>query len=363
MDSATDVVRTRAASGDADAKFALAGLLDGEGRHDAAAEELRQASKIGHLGATASLGERLLTGREAPFEPVEGARLITAAADRGHADAMAVLATLTGAGAWTGQSWPGALELLQKSAELGSRAARAQLALLVSDQARDSNVAIDESDPATWRRLRESVVLEAWVKPPEPRQVSQAPRIWTAEKFTTPEICAWLVGRAQGKFKPSMMFDGQRSTFLATRTCSDFAFTIVEGGVLLVLLRIRAGLLTGLSTVQMEPPQIFHYSIGQEIKPHYDSVYDGEHSYGQTGGYQGDRLATFLLYLNDTYEGGELEFPKVGFRHRGKTGDGIFFTSQREGKRDNLSLHGALPVTAGEKFILSQWIHDRPFQA
>jgi predicted 2-oxoglutarate/Fe(II)-dependent dioxygenase YbiX len=35
----------------------------------------------------------------------------------------------------------------------------------------------------------------------------------------------------------------------------------------------------------------------------------------------------------------------------------------REGKRDAKSLHAAKPVTRGEKFILSQWIHDRPFKA
>ena len=78
-----------------------------------------------------------------------------------------------------------------------------------------------------------------------------------------------------------MMFDGQKSVFLATRTCSDFSFSVVEGGVVMLLLRVRLSLLTGLKIEQMEPPQIFHYSVGQEIKPHYDSLYDGEHPYGR----------------------------------------------------------------------------------
>jgi predicted 2-oxoglutarate/Fe(II)-dependent dioxygenase YbiX len=159
------------------------------------------------------------------------------------------------------------------------------------------------------------------------------------------------------------MFDGQRVRFFATRTCRDFAFTIVDGGVLLVLLRIRIGLATSLPVPHMEPPQVFHYAVGQEIKAHYDSIYDGEHGYGRKGTYRGDRLATLLLYLNDDYEGGDLEFVHTGFRHRGKTGDAVFFASLRDGKRDRLSLHAAGPVTAGEKYIFSQWIHDRPFTA
>ena len=67
------------------------------------------------------------------------------------------------------------------------------------------------------------------------------------------------------------------------------------------------------------------------------------------------------MWLNNDYEGGELEFLRVEYRHRGKMGDGIFFASQFEGKPDKMSAHAALPVTKGEKYILSQWIHDRPF--
>jgi prolyl 4-hydroxylase len=133
--------------------------------------------------------------------------------------------------------------------------------------------------------------------------------------------------------------------------------------MVLLLLRIRISLITTLKTEQMEPPQIFHYALGQEIKAHYDSLYDDAHPYGRDGTYQGDRLATFLMYLNDDYEGGDLDFVKVGFSYKGKTGDGIFFASMRAGKPDRQSLHGARPVTKGEKYILSQWIHDRPFKA
>jgi prolyl 4-hydroxylase len=71
-----------------------------------------------------------------------------------------------------------------------------------------------------------------------------------------------------------------------------------------------------------------------------------------------------LLYLNDDYDGGELEFPHVKIRHRGKTGDAVYF-AHVDGNNvpDRMSLHAALPITRNEKFILSQWIHDRPFVA
>lgn len=326
-------------------------------------EELRHVAEPRDIQSMTALGTALLVGRDAPFEPDKGATLIASAVERGDAQAMSVMATLKGAGAWTSQSWPEALALLQRAAEGGAADARAQLIMLAGDQVLADHARCHKDVPELWRRLRESVDLERWIVPTPPTQVCDWPKIWTVRNFATPELCAWLVSRGKDKLRPSQMFTGQKSIFLATRTCSDFAFTLVEGGVVLLLLRIRISVATTLKTEQMEPPQIFHYALGEEIKPHYDSLYDGEHPYGRDGTYQGDRLATFLMYLNDDYEGGELDFVKVGFTYKGETGDGIFFASMREGKPDPKSLHGAHPVTKGEKYILSQWIHDRPFKA
>ncbi len=326
-------------------------------------EELRRAAEAGDIPSMTALGTLLLIGRDAPFEPEEGAKLIASAVERGDAQAMSVMATLKGAGAWTSHSWPEALALLQRAAEGGAADARAQLVILAGDQSLADQARRGADVADMWRRLRESIDLEKWVVPAEPKQVCDWPKIWTAENFTTPELCAWLVSRGKDNLRPSMMFDGQKTVFLAIRNCSDFPFTLVDGGVVLLLLRIRISLLTGLTVEQMEPPQIFHYALGQEIKAHYDSLYDREHPYGRDGTYQGDRLATFLMYLNDDYEGGDLDFVKVGFSYKGKTGDGLFFASMREGKPDPQSLHGARPITQGEKYIFSQWIHDRPFKA
>ena len=309
---------------------------------------------------------RLLVGRDAPFAPEEAVALLEAEAAREDADALCVLAGLRGGGAWTRHSWPEALDLLLRAAELGSTDARTQLCLLAGDRLLAANVRLGEVHAANrWRRLKDSISLEGWVTPKPPVPVCESPRVWTAESFASPELCEWLVARAAGRFKPALMRDATTgvSHALDTRTCSDFVFDIVEGGVVMLLLRIKISNLTSIPVPHMEPPQIFHYAIGEEIKPHHDFLFDGKRGYGPQGSYQGDRLATFLMYLNDGYEGGELEFPKAGFRYKGRPGDGIFFASQRDGKPDPMSLHGATPVTRGEKFILSQWIHDRPFAA
>lgn len=316
-------------------------------------DQLRAEAKRGSAPAATAAGLRLLVGRDAPFQPKEALDLLFWAAEREDANALCQVATIRATGAFSPASWPDALDLLQHASERGSVQAQGQLRILAHDEA--------SSD---WAALRKRVDIKAWKTPPERRSICEAPRIRAVDKFVPTVVCDWLIARGEGKYERSMMFDGQKSNFLASRTCSDFKFDIVAADCVLQVVRERVAAITGMPTVAFEPPQIFHYALGQEIKPHYDALRLGDQGYGQSGDYKGDRIATFLLYLNDDYDGGELEFPKVGLRHRGKAGDGVFFAHvDEQGVPDRKSLHAALPVTRNEKFILSQWIHDRPFAA
>jgi len=313
----------------------------------------RDAAK-GSGGAMLRLGRRLLVGDGLAANPQEGIALVEEAAGRGEAEAFNLLATLTAAGAWTAQSWPRALDLLAHAAELGSSDAREQLAILAP-----------AGSGGDWRALRDSVDLESFVVPPQPRQISEQPRVWCADGFATPAQCDRLIARARGKLKPAKMYNRARGTvqFEAMRTNSEFLFDITQSGVVLVLIRIKIGLLVSLPPPHMEPPQILHYAPGQELRAHFDFLRSDRRSYGRDGHYGGDRLVTFLLYLNDGYEGGETEFLKADLRYKGRKGDALFFANLKDGKPDPMSLHRGSPIVNGEKWLFSQWVHDRPFTA
>ncbi len=330
--------------------------LDAQGHHEEAVETLRRQARLGQIAAMTELGLRLLVGRDAPQQPQDAIALLLQASACGNADAAAQMATLAAAGAWMPQDWPAALDYLQQAAERGSVRARGQLVVLAGDRELAGQAASgSHQDAQCWRRLRQSIDIGVWRLPPPRRPLCEAPRIRFAEAFTTPEVCDWLVDRARGKLKPALMFDGNRPAFSASRNNSDFCFDIVEADLVLTLVRERVSALVKLPLFAMEPPQIFHYSVGQEIKPHYDHV-------RAEGRYEAERIATLLLYLNDDYEGGELDFPKVGLRTRGRKGDALYFANvDPSGAPDRQSLHAALPVTHGEKWIFSQWIQDRTF--
>jgi predicted 2-oxoglutarate/Fe(II)-dependent dioxygenase YbiX len=91
-----------------------------------------------------------------------------------------------------------------------------------------------------------------------------------------------------------------------------------------------------------EPYNLLKYKNGQEYKTHYDS--------GTSMG----RALSAICYLNDDYEGGEIEFPEFKVKIKPEAGMLILFPSNFAYK------HTAYPVTKGTKYALVTWIHDRP---
>jgi len=300
----------------------------------------------------AALGGRLLIGRDAPVDPVRGLGLLRRALTDGDGEAAALMAVLHGAGAWVPQSWDTALDLLEAGARLGSTRARGQLRLLAGDRGGDND----------WASLRRRIDLAPWLATPNRRVLWETPRVRMSEGFAPLDVGEWIIAQVRGRMRQALMYHGdiKQEVFDPHRSCSDFEYDLLGSDLILVLLRTRIAAVTGLPVAAMEPPRVFHYALGQDIKPHYDRLNDGVADYAHSG-YKGDRIATFLLYLNDDFDGGELEFPLVGQQFRGKAGDALYFAHvDQAAKLERLSLHAGLPILRGEKYVLSQWIHDRP---
>src|SRR5689334_18536072 len=110
----------------------------------------------------------------------------------------------------------------------------------------------------------------------------------------------------------------------------------------------------------MELTKVLHYQPGQQFDPHYDFIDPEVPGYAGELAARGQRLATFLLYLNDDYEGGETAFPQLGLKHKGRRGAALLFANvDRNNAPDRRTLHAGLPPASGEKWLLSQWLRDR----
>ena len=93
-----------------------------------------------------------------------------------------------------------------------------------------------------------------------------------------------------------------------------------------------------------EPYQALKYRPGEFYKAHYD------------GGTESGRSISAVIYLNDDYEGGEIEFPNFKIKLKPEKGMLILFPSNYAYR------HIAHPVLSGTKYSLVTWIHDRPFK-
>jgi hypothetical protein len=324
-------------------------------------DTLARAAEAGDAAAMSALGRRMLIGEGAPLDHAAALAWLKAAAAKNEPEALLVMATLAGAGALVPQDWGQALAFLARAADGGAENARAQLRLLAHAPEGEAEREFDD-----WARLAGQVDIPAWITPPARRILSDTPRVRLAEGFASHAVCDWLIARARGRLREAMMYDPsiKAAAIDPHRTCSDYQFDILNTDLVLILLRARIAAVTGLPTVAMEPPRIFHYAVGQDIKPHYDRCGDQVGGYGRDGGYLGDRIVTVLVYLNDGYRGGELNFPKARFQCKGAKGDAVYFAHiDPAGRPDPLSLHAGLKIESGEKWVLSQWIHDRPFTA
>ena len=90
-----------------------------------------------------------------------------------------------------------------------------------------------------------------------------------------------------------------------------------------------------------EPYDLLRYQQGEEYKPHYD------------GGTGMGRAISALVYLNDDYEGGEIEFLNFGVTIKPQPGMMILFPSNYAYR------HKAHPVVSGTKYALVTWLRDR----
>lgn len=342
-------------------ELALAEQCDAAGAHDDAINALARATRLGDVEATTRLGKRLIVGNNSPFLPSEGASFLVDAMNRGGAEAPARLAVLAAAGVYVLPSLDRALELTVLAARRGWRPSQSQLLALTPDPALAAGA---EREPAAnyWQRVGDSIDLAQWSSSPAGETLHESPLIRSFPSFVSDRVCAWLMDFSRGRLARALVYDAVGGQNLATRnrtnSWAQFDLMNTEWIHLLVQLRMQAA--CGLPLCNMEATAVLHYAVGEESTNHFDFVNPAIPNYEQEIQRNGQRVLTFLVYLNDDYEGGRTDFVELGIAHKGRRGEGLFFVNALENNRpDPRTLHAGRPPTKGEKWIVSQFIRNR----
>ena len=344
--------------------LATAERHDSLGEHAQAIDCLARAAQGGNNEAMTQLAKRLIAGDRAPMMPKEGARLLLDAARAGDGEAAAALAVLLALGAYVPQNMGAAFDTLGFAAERGSESARQQLSILLpahplTQEAQRSNSAA----VSPWRQLAtEAARTEAQWNASALAPWPHAP-VYPVHRMLSPGLCDWLIARSRGRLTRARVYDSDGDTDLVhpTRANSAAAFNLVEAELIHIVVQARMARVCGVPLRHLEPLTVLHYATGEQVRNHFDFVDPQSRHYATELERNGQRRLTFLIYLNDGYTGGETDFPHLGVRFKGEQGAGLFFVNADENDRpDQRMLHAGLAPAAGEKWIVSQFIRNRP---
>lgn len=206
--------------------------------------------------------------------------------------------------------------------------------------------------------------------------VSWKPRAFVFHAFLSDAEAEHIKLLAAPMMKRSTVVSANGSSVLDDYRTSYGTFIKRKADAVVEAIEERIAQWARIPQVNAEDMQVLRYGLGQQYKPHMDSLRDEE---------SGPRVCTVLLYLNDVPRGGETAFPysnrwvhaslparlgpfspcaagSVAFKP--KKGDALMFWSiHPDGQReDSFSMHTGCPVLSGVKWTATKWIHPRPFR-
>jgi hypothetical protein len=134
---------------------------------------------------------------------------------------------------------------------------------------------------------------------------------------------------------------------------------MLESDALMVSVQARIVSATRIEFPRLEAAAVLHYDVGEEFAPHFDFLDIEQPAFQAEVARIGQRIATFLIYLNDGFEGGATEFVDLDISYKGKKGDAILFHNvDAHGQPDKRTRHAGRAPTSDEKWLFSQWLRE-----
>lgn len=195
-------------------------------------------------------------------------------------------------------------------------------------------------------------------------ELSSSPRIYMIENFLSDYECDHLIENARPHLKRSTVVSSKdNGGEVHDARTSMGMFYQRSADPIIASIEQRIAELTMIPVEYGEGIQVLSYGIGAEYRPHFD-YFDpklpGSAACLIRGG---QRVATLIMYLANTEEGGETIFPVAKVNVKPVKGNAVlFYNCTYDGKEDPLSLHGGAPVIKGEKWIATKWLRQSEFR-
>ena len=209
--------------------------------------------------------------------------------------------------------------------------------------------------PVNWLR---------WFEAPLTRPDHQ-PRAWRldtplAQVYELPGLlqrdeCDEVMEAINGSLQPSTVTRGA-SDYRTSRTCHlrqnhpELAERLDE----------RFAALLGVDSGLSEPIQGQRYDPGEYFKEHTDWFAPGTKEFTEHTACGGQRTWTVMVYLNAVERGGETCFKRLGRCFTPAPGLALAWNNlQADGTPNPFTLHEAMPVEVGSKWVITKWFRQR----
>ena len=176
-------------------------------------------------------------------------------------------------------------------------------------------------------------------------------------KFLNKQWCDFLIGLAQTKLEVAGTVGEEIDGYRVANSCwlGDIDSPYLDE------IRKQVSIITEKPVSNQEELHIVKYDVGGEYKIHQDFFSNDNPEEHAEIGISGNRTHSFLVYLNDGFEGGETEFPILQKTIQPELGKAICWLNYENGMGITESEHAGLPVTNGEKWILIVWVRENSF--
>lgn len=182
--------------------------------------------------------------------------------------------------------------------------------------------------------------------------------MFIGKNFLEPELCQLLMRKIDAERRPSTIADPNGDeAFRTSETCD-----LSASDPLVVELDRRITELTGIDPRFGEPMQGQRYEVGQEFKAHTDYFEPTGADFAKYCSVAGQRTWTVMLYLNDVEAGGATRFKAIDKIVQPETGKVLAWNNRRpDGSVNPSTLHHAMKVRAGLKYVVTKWFRERPW--
>lgn len=182
--------------------------------------------------------------------------------------------------------------------------------------------------------------------------------LFILKNFLSPAECDGLIAQIEKQRRPSTIADANGdNAFRTSETCD-----LDHADPLVMALDGRLSAVSGIDHAYGEPLQGQRYEVGQEFKAHTDYFEPDGADFARYCSVSGQRTWTFMVYLNTVPAGGAtrfLELDKMVQPERGKLL--AWNNRQPDGRVNPETIHHALKVRKGLKYVITRWYRERPW--